>query len=64
MFKLLYLFKSEPDMFVLEFPTDTPSGFTIGTILKIKNSLNFAAIGSFDRRKVMRPLQMRDDGVS
>lgn len=32
---LKYLFKSSPDKDVLEFPIITPSGFSIGTIMKI-----------------------------
>ena len=59
-----YLFKSDPAMLVLEFPTATPSGFSIGTILNIKISLSLTATWSEDSKNVMNPLQTIEEGVS
>jgi len=43
--KTLYLLRSAPERFVLEFPMTTPSGFTIGIIKNINASLSYFAAG-------------------
>ena len=47
----------------LEFPLITPSGFIIGTILKIIESRRFTAIGLLDRMNSMKPCKIQDDVV-
>ena len=47
----------------LEFPQITPSGFIIGTILKIIESRRLIAMGLFDRMNSTKPCKIQDDVV-
>lgn len=58
------LFRSLPQIFVLELPTTTPSGFTIGNMRKMNKFLNKTAIKSSDIRNSSRPSTTNDVGDS